>query len=126
MNATVVGMLVVIGAMSAVALDVPERFRAISSESVAAAQQVITAGDLRSMAVMLDATYLMDRRLPKEEEFADWLAETFKENNAKDLAEDHWGHRYCYTVTKGRRYELRSVGPDGVADTEDDMSISGP
>jgi general secretion pathway protein G len=74
---------------------------------------------------MLDAKVLMDRHLVGEEEFAGWLKETFKENNVKDLAEDHWGRRYHYTVT-GRRYELRSFGPDGVAGSEDDMTVSGP
>lgn len=126
MNATVVGMLAVIAGVSAVALDVPEQLKGIYEESVAAAQQVSTAGDLKSISVMLDAGYVMDRRLPSEEEFADWLTSTFKENNVKDLARDHWGNGYVYTLTDGRRYEVRSPGPDGILDNGDDLSVSGP
>nr|WP_321465072.1 type II secretion system protein GspG [uncultured Desulfobulbus sp.] len=125
MNAATVGMLTVIASVSAVYMDVPEQLKGIYQESVAEAQRVSTAGDLKSISVMLDAAWIMDRRLPSEENFADWMAATFKENNVKELAEDHWGSPYVYTVD-GRRYELRSVGPDGEAGTDDDMTISGP
>jgi general secretion pathway protein G len=127
MNNITIGMLVVIGSLSAVYADLPEKMKTMFDDSVNAAQQVCTAGDLRSMSVMLDAKYVMDRRLPSEREFDAWLEETFKENNVKDLAEDHWGNRYIYTVSRNRTtYELRSAGPDGVVGNQDDMSISGP
>lgn len=126
MNAAAVGMLTLVASVSAVYMDVPEQLKGIYEESVAEAQRVSTAGDLKSIAVMLDAGFIMDRRLPAEEDFADWLESTFKENNVKELAEDHWGHPYVYTLKNGRHYEVRSGGPDGLQGNEDDLSISGP
>ena len=125
MNAATIGMLTVIASVSAVYMDVPEQLKGIYQESVAEAQRISTAGDLKSISVMLDAGWIMDRRLPSEKEFAEWMASTFKENNVKELAEDHWGYPYVYTVN-GRQYEVCSVGPDGEAGTDDDMSINGP
>lgn len=120
-------MLLLAASAAAWSTDLPEQTRKIFADSVEATQQVVTAGDLHSLSVMLDAGYLMDRRLPSEAEFDSWLAQTFKENNVKDLALDHWGNRYLYTVSEnGRRYQLRSAGPDGVAGTGDDMVKSGP
>ena len=127
MNNITVGMLLLIGSVAAVYSDLPEQMKKIFDDSVAAAQLVSTAGDLHSISVMLDAKYIMDRRLPSEKEFESWLADTFKENNIKGLAEDHWGNRYIYTVSeKERTYQLRSMGPDGIAGTGDDMTKSDP
>ncbi len=120
-------MLLAAGSVGAVATDLPQEMIKIFDDSVAATQQVCTAGDLHSMSVMLDAKYVMERRLPASAEFERWLRKTFKENDIKDLACDQWGNRYIYTVSaSGKRYQIRSVGPDGEAGTEDDMSISGP
>ena len=74
-----------------------------------------TAGDMHSMSAMLDAAYIMDRRLPSEQGFESWLSTTFKENDIKDLALDYWGRPYIYRVLKkNRRYRLISTGPDGI------------
>ncbi len=127
MNHLVVSIMVLLASAAALYADLPQQMRRIFDDSLSAAQQVSTAGDLHSMSVMLDAAYIMNRRLPSEEAFGQWLQDTFKENHVKDLAEDHWGNRYLYKVSKdGRRYVLRSVGPDGVAETDDDMTKSGP
>jgi hypothetical protein len=34
---------------------------------------------------------------------------------------DPWGHAVNYTVLPGNQFELRSLGPDGVERTEDDI-----
>jgi len=52
-------------------------------ESVMSAQQVCTVGDMHTMSVMLDAHYIMDRYIPSEAKFGEWLDERFKENNLK-------------------------------------------
>lgn len=125
MNLSTVGMLAALSAASAVALDAPEQVRVLYTETLAAVQQVCTAGDMKSISTMLSAKVIMDRRLVSEQEFDHWLKDTFKETNVKDLAEDHWGRRYLYTVVD-RRYELRSAGPDGVAGNDDDLTVNGP
>jgi general secretion pathway protein G len=107
--------------------DAPERIRALVDESIHTGQQIATAGDLRSISTMLDIQYLRQGRYPAEERFAFWMAATFKENHAGDLALDHWGNPYVYTVIdQGKGYILRSTGADGLAETEDDMWVTGP
>lgn len=127
MNHLGLAVTVLVGSVSAVSLDAPNQLLSVYEEMLMAAQQAVTAGDMHSMTVMLDAGYVMDRRLPSEAEFASWLNRTFKENSIKDLAVDHWGHPYIYQLAENRRtYLLRSVGPDGIAGTHDDMTIHGP
>lgn len=128
MNTFTLGMLIaLIGSAAAVYGGLPEQMRALFDDGLEAAQQVCTAGDLRSISVMLDATYVLDRRLPSEEEFPAWLRETFKETNVKELAADHWGNPYVYARSgNGRSYRLHSLGPDGIRGTGDDMVRSGP
>ncbi|AFL72196.1 type II secretion system protein GspG [Thiocystis violascens] len=127
MNHLGLGVTMLIGSVSAISLDVPEQFLTILEETLLAAQQAVTAGDLHSMSVMLDAGYVMDRRLPDEAGFDAWLNRAFKENSIKDLALDHWGHHYIYQLSENKRtYSLRSVGPDGIAGTVDDLTIHGP
>lgn len=41
--------------------------------------------------------------------------------SAKPIGPDPWGHEYTYTVT-GAKFEIRSNGPDGQANTADDIS----
>ncbi len=127
MNNMMMALVALIGTAAAVSGDLPGQLRRVFDDSVEAAQQVATAGDLHSMSVMLDAGYIMDRRLPGEEDFPEWLADTFKENNVKELAVDHWGTAYRYTVLEnGRGYQVRSAGADTVFDTADDMVKTGP
>lgn len=127
MNNVMLGMLALIGSASALYADLPEHLFSIYGESLEAAQQVMTAGDLHSLSLMLDAKYIMDRKLPKEDEFGEWLNITFKENNVKNLADDHWGTPYIYKVYKKRRaYQLISAGSDKKFGTHDDMIKSGP
>jgi len=127
MNHLGLAATVLVGSVSAVTLDVPDQLLTVYDEAILAARQAVTAGDLHTMSVMLSAGYIMDRRLPSEAEFDAWLNKTLKENNIKDLAVDHWGHPYLYQRGEtGRTYVLRSVGPDGIAETADDLSIHGP
>jgi len=107
--------------------DMPEQMRKIFDESVLTGQQIATAGDLRSLATMLDVHYVRHGHYPATERFPAWLAATFRENHLKDLATDHWGHPLQYATGPARKsYLLRSVGPDGEAGTADDMTVSGP
>ncbi|MBM9536582.1 type II secretion system protein GspG [Desulfobulbus alkaliphilus] len=107
--------------------DAPERIRALIDDSIHTGQQLATAGDLRSISTMLDIQYVKQGRYPAEERFEAWMAATFKENHAGDLARDHWGNPYVYTVIdQGRGYILRSAGADGLLGTEDDMWVTGP
>lgn len=127
MNNMVVGMVIAMGSAGALYADLPEKVKSMYEESVNAAQQVSTAGDLHTMSVLLDAVWIMDRALPTEEEFPAWLNDHLKENNVKELDEDHWGNPYIYvSLDNGRGYQLRSVGPDGVEGTDDDMVKTGP
>ncbi len=127
MNQVLMALLAMIGSASVYYADVPEKMQALFDDSVESAQMVCTAGDLHSMSVMLDATYVMDRRLPKEKDFAAWMERSFKENNVKSLLVDQWGEPYIYTVTANRRkYQIRSAGPDMELNTDDDLVKSGP
>ncbi len=127
MNQVMMALLAMIGSASVYYTDVPEKMQALFDDSVESAQLVCTAGDLHSMSVMLDATYVMDRRLPKQKDFEAWLERSFKENNVKSLLVDQWGEPYVYTVSSHRRtYQLRSSGPDMVMNTDDDLIKSGP
>lgn len=120
-------MAIAMGSVGAIYADVPAKVKGMFADSVAAARQVSTAGDLHTMSVLLDAGWVMDRSLPREEEFSAWLNEHLKENNVKDIDVDHWGFPYIYTtLDNGRGYQLRSVGPDGEPGTEDDMVKTGP
>jgi len=127
MNNIIMGMIALMGTASAIYTDVPDKMKSMFDESVEAAQQVTTAGDLHSMSVMLDAAYIMERELPSKKEFTHWMEDTFKENNVKSLLEDHWGNKYVYTVDERQRnYQLRSAGPDGILNNDDDMVKTGP
>jgi len=126
MNNMVIAFVALVGSIAAFT-DLPEQMKRVYGDSIRMAQQLATAGDLRSISDMLDIHYITRGGYPAEEDFKQWLAETFKESNLKDLSEDHWGNSYIYTVSKkGKAYLLRSVGPDSIADTEDDMTMSGP
>lgn len=127
MNNVMISLLALMGTATAIYTDVPGQLRQVFDDSVLAAQQVATAGDLHSMSVMLDAGYIMNRSLPEDEDFPRWLDDTFKENNVKELAVDHWGTAYRYTLTEnGRGYQLRSAGADTIFETSDDMVKTGP
>jgi general secretion pathway protein G len=127
MNNVLLGLLTLMGTATAVYTDTPEKMMQIYDEILLATYQVTTAGDMHSMTVMLSAGYIMDRDLPSVREFESWLEDTFKENNVKELKVDHWGNPYIYTVSKsGKEYTLRSNGPDGLVETNDDLVIHGP
>lgn len=107
--------------------DLPEKMKSVFDESVLAAQQIATAGDLRSMSIMLDVYYFKRGRYPRAVKFDRWLEATFKESHLKALNEDHWGNKYIYVADSSRKaYVLLSTGPDGIAETSDDMTVSGP
>lgn len=107
--------------------DLPQQMKQIFDDSILAGQQIATAGDLRSISTMLDAYYLKHGAYPAEDRFSQWLAATFKEGNLKDLAADHWGNPFVYTVPGNRKsYILQSGGADGIVGTSDDMKVTGP
>ena len=96
-------------------------------DTVALGQKVATAGDLRSISIMLDYEMMRYGRYPRTGDFAAWMALRFKENQLKSLTTDHWGHELVYEASPDRkRYRLFSFGPDGVAGTSDDMTHTGP
>ena len=96
-------------------------------DTTAVARQVATAGDLRTISLMLDYEFMKRGRLPKEERFGRWLAKNFKENELKAVMVDHWGNEMTYLLSRdGKTYTLQSPGPDGLMDTEDDMTRTGP
>jgi hypothetical protein len=96
-------------------------------QTVAMSRQIATAGDLRSISMMLDYTYMKKGRLPRPARFEIWMERTFKENNLKDIMADHWGNRLVYRSSeKDNTYVLISLGPDGIVDTKDDMRRTGP
>lgn len=54
----------------------------------------------------------------------DGLANPAKWNGSyleKDLPADPWGNQYLYSVN-GDQIQIKSMGPDGVADTQDDIT----
>lgn len=127
MNNIMIVLLGMIGTATAVYTDVPSQMARILDETLDATQQVCTAGDMHSITTMLGAGYIMDKRLPDEEDFVSWLGDTFQENNVKNLAADHWGTLYLYRVSdRGRSYQLISAGSDRIHGTADDLVKSGP
>lgn len=96
-------------------------------ETVAMTRQVATAGDMRTISLMLDYEYMKKGRLPKESRFDAWLAANFKENTLKEVMTDHWGNPMVYLTSRDKKhYVLQSSGPDGIMDTDDDLKRSGP
>ena len=127
MNTIVAGLMTVLAVSAAVYTDIPEYLERLYEDGVLAAQQIATAGDMRTMSVMLDTLYIMERSIPSEAEFPGWIQRNFKENNIKSLAADHWGNPYSYKVLKKNKvYTLRSAGPDGTFGTGDDLVVKGP
>ncbi len=106
--------------------DAPEQIRKIIDDSIHAGQQIATAGDLRTISTMLDIHYFKHGRYPTADRFGAWMTANFKENNLKELTDDHWGHPYRYTDNRGKGYILRSLGEDGLEGTTDDMTVTGP
>lgn len=96
-------------------------------DTVAMARQVATAGDLRTISLMLDYEYMKKGRLPREKHFDRWLDRNFKENELKSVMLDHWGNAMVYRASRDRKtYVIQSPGPDGIVDTPDDLKRHGP
>lgn len=120
-------MTVLIASLLALSTNVPQKMKHLIDEAIFTGQQVATAGDLRSISNMLDVSYFRHGRYPAENRFGEWLHATFRGSELKEMTQDHWGNEYIYTVTgKGKAFILRSTGPDGIAETEDDMVAFGP
>lgn len=119
-------VMVLVGLL-AVFTDLPEQAEHVFGEIIVSVQQLATAGDLRSMANMLESHNLRHRRYPGEQQFPEWLTANFQAGRYKKLTHDHWGNPYRYeTFDGGKAYRLTSAGPDGVFGTVDDMMYSGP
>jgi general secretion pathway protein G len=104
-----------------------EEIEKFFNDLVAETQKITTAGDLRTISNMLDYHYMRKGRYPSEEAFGGWLAETMKESPIREVSNDNWGNPFIYTTShNNKRFVLRSAGKDGVAENEDDMTISGP
>jgi len=123
------GQILVLVALLSAALmtDVPDKLKQLYEDSVATAQYVVTAGDLRSIGMMLDYEMMRRGRYPRQERFHLWMELTFKENQLNDLGVDHWGSAYVYTVSNDlKTFVLLSPGPDRLLGTQDDLKITGP
>lgn len=96
-------------------------------ETVAQAQHLATAADLRSISNMLDYELMKRGRYPRNRDFENWLERTFKESPGGELGRDHWGNQLIYKVDHSRKgFSLVSKGPDGLAGTADDLLVTGP
>ncbi len=96
-------------------------------ETVAHAQHLATAADLRSISNMLDYELMKRGRYPRDKDFGAWMQRNFKENNIQELGRDHWGNDLVYKADSSRkRFSLLSKGPDGLAGTADDLLATGP
>ncbi|GAB6096243.1 hypothetical protein JCM14469_24960 [Desulfatiferula olefinivorans] len=96
-------------------------------DTVLQARLLATAADLRSIGLMLDHHFLKRGRYPRDADFLAWMARTFKENPVHTLGLDHWERPLIYeNRLSGKGFVLKSTGPDGLADTSDDMIITGP
>ncbi len=114
---------IVLGAIAGNSDEIKKFF----DDTVAVTQQIATAGDMRSISMMLDHEFLRHGRYPKTEHFERWMKKNFKKNDLKPLTFDHWGNEFIYTATREqKRYTLISCGPDGIKGTEDDIKITGP
>ncbi len=90
-------------------------------------QRVTTAGDIRSISNMLDFHYIKKGRYPSEANFVNWLKQGTKENNFRLVFNDNWGNPFIYTTSKrNKSFTLISMGKDGIVNSDDDMTISGP
>ena len=97
------------------------------NELIATTQKVTTAGDMRSITMMLDYQYVKKGRYPRTDRFPQWMEENFKENQLRSLIQDNWGNELIYEASVDRKkFVLISKGSDGIRDTEDDMKITGP
>ncbi len=114
---------IAVGAIAGNSDDIKKFF----NDTVALTQQIATAGDMRSLSMMLDYEFIRCGRYPKSDNFKKWMEKNFKENNLKPLTTDHWSNELIYTAARDQKsYILISCGPDGIKETEDDIKITGP
>ena len=100
---------------------------AISANLDGLASYPATAGDLRSIAMLLDYHYVRRGRYPASADFERWLESSFRPNQLKKLTLDHWGQAYIYRAGPDlRSFELLSRGPDGRLGSADDLRYVGP
>ena len=98
-----------------------------AEEIVSSACYLATAGDLRSIAMLLDYHYVRRGRYPASADFERWLESSFRPNQLKKLTVDHWGQEYIYRPGPDlRSFELLSRGPDGRPGSADDLRYVGP
>ena len=113
---------IALGAVAGNADDIKKFF----NDTVAVTQQIATAGDMRSISMMLDYEFIRTGRYPKTEYFKKWMEKKFKENNLKPLTTDHWENELIYRSKRHQKsYTLISCGPDGIEKTEDDLKLTG-
>ncbi len=97
------------------------------NDTVAVTQQISTAGDMRSISIMLDYEFMRRGRYPKTGYFKKWMERNFKENNSKPITTDHWKNKLIYRSGKDQKScILISCGADGIKGTKDDLKITGP
>jgi general secretion pathway protein G len=123
----IIRRLIVSGIALGVIVGNADEIQEFYEETVSYAQQLATAGDLRSISNMLDYEFMKRGRYPKTEAFKTWMAKNFKENPQRDIAADHWGNTLVYTAVDNQKgFILISAGPDGLIDTSDDLRYTGP
>ena len=79
------------------------------------ARQRSTMNDMRSIASAIES-YMLDHEAPPAVDDIGELAALLVPRHATLLpTDDHWGHRYRYSVRGARGYAIESWGKDGVA-----------
>jgi hypothetical protein len=117
--------LLIAGLAAGVIAGNTDEFTKFFDETTENARHLATAGDLRSIASMLDIHMMKNGRYPKETDFMAWMQANFKENPTLGL--DHWQRPLVYETSDGRKkFLLFSLGPDGMPYTLDDLRITGP
>lgn len=123
----IIRRLIVGGVALGVIAGNADEIKRFCEDAVTYAQQLATAGDLRSISNMLDYEFMKKGRYPKTEAFKAWMERTFKESPQKVITVDHWGNPLVYRATeKQGGFVLISAGLDGIVDTSDDLKYTGP
>jgi len=119
--------LIVVGLALGVIAGNAEKIDEFFAQTVANAQHLATAADLRSISNMLDYHFMRTGRYPRSEDFSAWMERHFKASATRELGLDHWNNALIYRTDADRKtFVLISPGPDGLMDTVDDLRVTGP
>jgi len=114
-------VMIIIGLLAA--LVGPKMFGKVEKSRLQAARAQISLFE-----TALDTYRLDNRRYPESNDGLDALVknpggdENWDGPYLKKIPKDPWGHDYVYSCDSPDTYVIASCGPDGVAQTEDDVS----